>query len=109
MSAVLRTPGRAALLKLYAGLVWGLVAIGIVVLLAGCDQPIIPLVNSAVTGGFMMFIYSGLLILINRKILPEPIRVRGVRLVALVWSILLFGTLSAITFYNQGMELFGLD
>ena len=40
-------------------------------------QPIVLLVISAVVGGFMMFIYSGLLILINRKILPAPIRVRG--------------------------------
>lgn len=93
--------------KLYAGLVWGLVAIGIIVLLAGFDQPIILLVISAVVGGFMMFLYSGLLILINRKILPEPIRVRGLRLGALGWSILLFGTLSAITFVTQIQTLFG--
>ena len=65
--------------------------VGIVVLLAGFSQPIVLLVISAVVGGFMMFIYSGLLILINRKILPAPIRVRGWRLAGLVWSILLFG------------------
>ncbi len=34
----------------------------------------------------MMFVYSALLALINRRLLPEPIRVRGVRLVALGWS-----------------------
>ncbi len=93
--------------KLYAGLVWGLVVIGIAVLLAGFDQPIVLLVISAVVGGFMMFLYSGLLILINRKILPEPIRVRGLRLGMLGWSILLFGTLSAITFVTQIQTLFG--
>jgi len=93
--------------KMYAGLVWGLVVIGIVVLLAGLTQPIVLLVISAVVGGFMMFLYSGLLILINRKILPEPIRVRGLRLGVLGWSILLFGTLSAITFVTQIQTLFG--
>lgn len=93
--------------KLYASLVWGLVTIGIIVLLAGFDQPIVLLVISAVVGGFMMFLYSGLLMLINRKILPEPIRVRGLRLGALGWSILLFGTLSAITFVTQIQTLFG--
>jgi len=93
--------------KLYAGLVWGLIAVGIVVLLAGFDQPIVLLVIAAVTGGFMMFIYSFLLILINRKILPEPIRVRGVRLGMLVWSILLFGVLSALTFRDQIDKLLG--
>ncbi|TFV93022.1 hypothetical protein E4P40_00945 [Blastococcus sp. CT_GayMR20] len=93
--------------KIYASLVWGLVAIGIVVLLAGFAQPIVLLVISAVVGGFMMFLYSGLLILINRKILPAPIRVRGVRLGVLIWSILLFGTLSALTFRDQIGTLFG--
>jgi len=93
--------------KIYAGLVWGLVLIGIVVLLAGFDQPILLLVISAVVGGFMMFLYSGLLILINRRILPAPIRVRGVRLAALIWSILLFGVLSALTFQDRIGELFG--
>ena len=93
--------------KIYAGLVWGLVLIGIVVLLVGFSQPIVLLVISAVVGGFMMFLYSGLLILINRKILPEPIRVRGVRLYALIWSIALFGTLSVLTFRDQIGKLFG--
>jgi hypothetical protein len=57
--------------KVYAGLVWGPVLIGIIVLLAGSDQPILLLVISALVGGFMTFIYSGLLILINRKSLPR--------------------------------------
>jgi hypothetical protein len=93
--------------KIYAGLVWGLVAVGIVVLLAGFDQPIVLLVIAAVVGGFMMFIYSGLLILINRKTLPAPIRVRGVRLAMLVWAVLLFGTLSVLTFRDQIAKLLG--
>jgi hypothetical protein len=77
------------------------------VVLAGFSQPIVLLVISAVVGGFMMFIYSGLLILINRRILPAPIRVRGWRLVGLVWSIALFGVLSALTFNDQIGKLFG--
>jgi hypothetical protein len=93
--------------KMYAGLVWGLVAIGIAVLLAGFDQPLALVIVSAVVGGFMMFIYSGLLILLNRKVLPAPIRVRGWRLAGLVWSLLLFGVLSALTFRDQLAKLFG--
>ena len=70
-------------------------------LLIGFDQPIVLLVIAAVVGGFMMFIYSGLLILINRRTLPPPIRIRGVRLAMLIWAILLFGTLSVLTFQAQ--------
>ncbi|HYP45526.1 MAG TPA: Nramp family divalent metal transporter [Propionibacteriaceae bacterium] len=93
--------------KLYAALVWGLVGVGILVLLLGFDQPIVLLVIAAVVGGFMMFIYSGLLILINRKSLPAPIRIKGIRLAMLVWSILLFGTLSVLTFRDQIGKLLG--
>ncbi len=93
--------------KIYARLVWGLVVIGIVVLLAGFSQPIVLLVISAVVGGFMMFIYSGLLILINRRSLPEQIRVSGWRLAGLFWAIALFGTLSVLTFGDQIGKLFG--
>jgi hypothetical protein len=92
--------------KLYAGLVWGLVVIGVVVVLAGFSQPLVLLVVSAVVGGFMMFLYSGLLILINRKVLPAAIRVRGVRLGVLIWSIALFGVLSVLTFRDQIGKLF---
>ena len=91
---------------MYAGLVWGLVFIGIAVVAAGFYQPIVLLVISAVVGGFMMFLYSALLILINRRILPAPIRIRGVRLVALIWSFLLFGVLSVLTFQDRIGELF---
>jgi hypothetical protein len=93
--------------KIYAGLVWGLTAVGIFVLMLGFDQPIVLLVIAAVVGGFMMFIYSGLLILINRKSLPAPIRVRGFRLAMLVWAIGLFGILSVLTFRAQLQTLFG--
>jgi hypothetical protein len=55
----------------------------------------------------MMFIYSGLLILINRKILPAPLRIRGVRAAVLVWSIALFGTLSVLTILQQYHDLGG--
>jgi len=93
--------------KLYFGLVWAIVLIGCAVLLVGFDQPLVLIVISAVVGGFMMFIYSGLLIWINRKSLPAPLRIRGLRLVALVWAIALFGTLSVLTVIQQYQKLTG--
>ena len=92
---------------IYFCLVWGLVAIGATILLSGFDQPLVLIVISAVVGGFMMFIYSGLLILINRRLLPTPIRIRGVRLGMLVWAIGLFGVLSVLTMIDKGKDLFG--
>jgi hypothetical protein len=93
--------------KIYFGLVWGLVLIGCVVLLSGLDQPLVLLVIAAVTGGLMMFIYSALLLLVNRRTLPKEIRPGAGRVAALVWSFLLFGFLSVLTFNQQIQNLFG--
>ncbi|GAA3388218.1 Nramp family divalent metal transporter [Cryptosporangium minutisporangium] len=92
--------------KIYFALVWGLVTIGVIVLLAGLTQPLILLVISAVTGGLMMFMYSALLLLINRRVLPKEIRPGAGRIAALIWAFLLFGVLSVLTFNQQLRELF---
>jgi hypothetical protein len=93
--------------KIYFGLVWGLVVIGVVVILSGLSQPLVLLVISAVTGGLMMFIYSALLLLVNRRTLPKEIRPGAGRVAALVWAFLLFGFLSVLTFNQQLQNLFG--
>ncbi|MFC0110207.1 Nramp family divalent metal transporter [Kibdelosporangium aridum] len=92
---------------LYFGLVWALVLIGCIVLLAGLDQPLVLLVVSACVGGLMMFIYSVLLIVLNRRVLPEQIRITWPRMAALGWSVGLFGVLSVLTIITQGAKLFG--
>ena len=49
--------------------------------------------------------YSALLIRLNRRLLPGPIRIRGYRVAALVWSTVLFGTLAALTIWQQSQRL----
>jgi hypothetical protein len=92
---------------IYFVLVWGLVLIGCVILLAGFDQPIVLLVISACVGGTMMAIYSALLIMLNRKVLPEQIRTGAGRLAALAFAVLLFGVLAVITIIDRVGELVG--
>jgi hypothetical protein len=87
--------------RIYFWLVWGLVAIGCAIILAGLNQPMVLLVVSACVGGTMMFLYSGLLIQLNTRRLPAPIRVRSFRLWALVWSIVFFGILAGLTVWQQ--------
>jgi hypothetical protein len=87
--------------RIYFGLVWGLVAIGCVILLSGLTQPLALLIISASVGGTMMCLYSVLLIAINRRHLPEPIRLRSFRLAAILWATLLFGTLAVLTIWQQ--------
>jgi hypothetical protein len=87
--------------RIYFGLVWGLVAVGCTILAAGASQPLPLLIISATVGGGMMFIYSMLILVINSRLLPGPIRVRGVRTASLVWATVLFGTLAALTLWQQ--------
>jgi len=93
--------------RVYFGLVWGLVAIGCAVLLSGLSQPLGLLMISASVGGTMMCLYSVLLIIINKRLLPGPIRIRSYRLAALVWATIVFGTLAALTIRQQLAILFG--
>jgi hypothetical protein len=91
--------------RIYFRLVWGLVALGIIILLAGFDQPLVLLLISACSGGATMFLYSYLLIQLNRRVLPAAIAVRSYRLAALVWSTAFFGVLSALTIWQQLQRL----
>jgi hypothetical protein len=91
--------------RIYVALVWGLVLLGCVILLIGVSQPLVLLVISACVGGTMMSIYSILLIVLNRQVLPGPIRLSGVRVAAMIWAVLLFGGFSALTIWQQGAKL----
>ncbi|MEU7892381.1 Nramp family divalent metal transporter [Nonomuraea sp. NPDC049152] len=93
--------------RVYFLVVWAMTLVGIAVLLAGFDQPLILLVLSACFAAGMMFVYSILLIVLNRRALPGPIKVRTYRLAALVWSIAFFGSLTVLTLIQQAQKLFG--
>ncbi|MEV4072900.1 Nramp family divalent metal transporter [Nonomuraea fuscirosea] len=93
--------------RVYFIVVWAMAVIGTGILLAGLDQPLILLVFSACFAAVMMFVYSILLIILNRRALPEAIKVRSYRLGALVWSVAFFGTLTVIVVFQQAQRLFG--
>src|SRR5688572_5464941 len=87
--------------RMYFWLVWGMVGLGCSILLTNMAQPLTLLVISASTGGVMMFLYSFMLIALNKKMLPPAIRIRSFRTATLVWSTLLFGSLAMYTIYDQ--------
>jgi hypothetical protein len=93
--------------RVYFRLVWGMVAVGATILLIGFDQPLVLLVISACTGALIMFLYSLLLIVLNRRALPAAIAIRPFRLATLVWSTLFFGVLSVITIWQQIQRFLG--
>jgi len=91
--------------RMYFWLVWGMVGLGCTILMAGMSQPLTLLVISASTGGTIMFLYSFMLIALNRKMLPTAIRISPFRTATLVWSTILFGSLAALTIYTQVQTL----
>jgi len=90
--------------RMYFWLVWGMVGLGCGILLVGMSQPITLLVISASTGGVIMFLYSMLLIALNKKMLPAAIRISPFRTATLLWSTLLFGSLAMYTIYDQAQR-----
>ena len=94
------TPGISES-RMYFWLVWGLVGLGCTILLAGVSQPLTLLVISASTAGTMMFLYSFMLIALNRRMLPPAIRISPFRTATLAWSTLMFGSLAVLTIYTQ--------
>jgi low temperature requirement protein LtrA len=82
-----------------------MVLIGVGIIAAGFDQPLLLLVTSACVAAFMMFIYSALLIFLNRRLLPTELRPARYRVASLVWAVALLGILSAITVADQASKL----
>ena len=77
--------------KIYITVVW-LMCTGSSGIIWSGIQPLILLVLSSVGGGFMMFFYSGLLILLNRRVLPDPIKIRSWRLAGMVVAFVLYAS-----------------
>ena len=80
--------------RIYAVTVWGLITVGIAILLLFTDQPLVLLVIGSALSAMVMFIYSILLIVLNRKALPDMIRLSGYRLVIMGVAVLWFGYFS---------------
>ena len=87
--------------RLYFMAVWTLVLVGTGILLLGFDQPLVLLTISTVLGGFIMFVYSCLLVRTNRKYVQDPIKLSGYRLAIMGVSILILGATSVIVGVDQ--------
>ena len=80
--------------RIYFLVVWSTIAAGSTILLSGFNQPLFLLVVSACLNGMVMFVYSILLIQLNRRGLPPALRVRGLRLGMLVFATVFYGFFS---------------
>ncbi len=92
--------------RLYVAIVWAMIVFGSVILLAGVDQPLVLIVTSAALNGIVMFVYSVLLIRLNRGMLPRTIGLTGVRFGAIIWAVIFYGGFSLFLVYDQAGQLF---
>lgn len=91
--------------RLYFVVVWLEIAFGSIILLSGVTQPIILLVIASSLNGLVMFVYSCLLIQLNKFTLPSEIGLKGGRLVVLCWAVLFYGGFSVILVIDQVSKL----
>ena len=91
----------------YALIVWAIVLTGIAIIASGLSQPLILLVLSASLSGLMMFVYSALLLVLNNRLLPPPLRPSWWRIGALVFATLFFGIACTFTLIEQVARLAG--
>ena len=96
-----RERGTISESRLYFTVVWGMVLFGSAILLAGFDQPLVLVTISTVLGGAIMFVYSCLLMVTNRRYLPAAIRLRGYRMGILLFAIGMLGVTTGIVAVDQ--------
>ncbi len=92
--------------RIYFAIVWAMIVFGSVILLAGVDQPLVLIVIASALNGIVMFVYSVLLIALNRGMLPRSIGLSGVRFGVLMWAVLFYGGFSLFLVYDQAGQLF---
>lgn len=93
--------------RIYALSVLAMCGTGVVILLSGLDQPLALLIVSAALGGIAMFVYSTLLIVLNRRALPHALKLRGWRLGAMVVAVAFYGYFSVRLVIAYLPQIFG--
>lgn len=87
--------------RIYFAMAWIIAIAGSLILLSGLEAPLVLLVISAAGGGVVMAFYSVMLIVMNTRALPDPIKLKGFRLVVLVFTAVVFICFSLFLVYDQ--------
>ena len=86
--------------KIYVTVAWLIIVAGSIVMLTVSSQPLVLLIIASAGGGVVMFFYSGMLIWLNRRALPEPIKLKSWRFVIMWLIFIFFGALSGFMLYS---------
>ncbi|MQA97037.1 MAG: hypothetical protein GEV11_21220 [Streptosporangiales bacterium] len=86
--------------KIYVTTIWLLIVMGSLIVWTGIE-PVVLLIISAVGGGFVMAVYSVLLLLLNRKHLPGYAKLRGYRVPVMVFISLFYIVFALYLIYQM--------
>jgi hypothetical protein len=96
--------------RIYFVFAWVIAIAGSLILLAGLEAPLVLLIISASGGGVVMFLYSGMLLWMNTRVLPDAIKLKGWRYVAMWIIFLIFAVLSIyLVYYQIASNFFGVE
>jgi len=87
--------------KVYYIILWIQILFGIIVFSIGFDQPLTLIILGAVFNAFAMFVYTGLLLWINNKVLKKALRPSLWRNVVMFATFLFFGGFSYLTIASK--------
>jgi hypothetical protein len=95
--------------RLYFLFLWGTIGLASVIVLMsrGNVEGLSLFKLTASLNGAVMFIYSGLLLYLNLRRLPDPIRISIPRAIMLGWSVLFFGYFAVWTGWKELEKLIG--
>jgi hypothetical protein len=96
-----RERGTVTESRLYFTVVWCLIAFGSAILLLGFDQPLVLVTISTVLGGAIMLVYTCLLLVTNRRYLPDAVKLRGYRIGILLFAVAMLGVTTAIVAVDE--------
>ncbi len=102
----LRGSERFSESRVYFVVIWLEIVLAALILLAGFDQPLTLAVIASALNGIVMFVYSFLLIQLNKGMLPKEISLGGLRLGWMWWAVAFYGFFSIVAVITEGAKLF---
>ncbi|MCK5017695.1 MAG: Nramp family divalent metal transporter [Candidatus Peribacteraceae bacterium] len=87
--------------KTYYIVLWIQILFGITVFSIGFDQPLTLIIMGAIINAFSMFVYSGIILILNNKLLAKAVRPRMWRNVVMAATFLFLGYFCAITLLEK--------
>ena len=80
---------------------WIQIVAGVIIFLLGFTEPLTLVVTGAVLNAISMFIYSGMILLLNHTLLAKPLRPSPIRTLAVLSAFLFYGGFSIFTIYTR--------